>query len=445
MRYEFYASGALLLLAIGGGALAEEPRTAPSPNSNGNYVTRKDYDKLQKQMLEMKAELDAIKQDKVAARAEADQTADDIQKDIRTLHQDVLSLRPGFNSVLIAGDASFGWSHLKGSPSSFDAGFSPLILWELNDRLLFEGALDFALNTDGSGNSSTSVDLTIADLTYLVNDYLTVGGGLFVTPFGVYHNHFDPSWINKFPDDPLAFGGAANGGIAPGSSLGVFAEGGAPVGGPGKITYAIYAINGPRLITDDPNAAGSLDFSNFADNNDGKSFGGRIGYLPVPELEIGYSIQDGQAASHGLRHNVNALLQGVDVEYKRQIDPILGVLDLRAEYVFSHVDRATYGTGGTGGFGPLNFSNDRSGGYAQAAYRPTMVGNRYLKNVELALRYDWLFVPKSAPGGDFEQRWTFGVDYWVAPNAVFKIAYELDSKDVGTNTSGFLVQFGIGL
>ena len=38
-----------------------------------------------------------------------------------------------------------------------------------------------------------------------------------------------------------------------------------------------------------------------------------------------------------------------------------------------------------------------------------------------------------------------GVDYWLAPNAVFKVGYEFDEKKIGRRQNGFLAQFGFGL
>jgi len=53
--------------------------------------------------------------------------------------------------------------------------------------------------------------------------------------------------------------------------------------------------------------------------------------------------------------------------------------------------------------------------------------------------------PVQAPGGDTEQRYTFGIDYWLTPSAVLKVAYEIDTKKVGPDQDAFFVQFGIGL
>ena len=282
----------------------------------------------------------------------------------------------------------WGTPAAKGSPSSFNASLAPLILWRLNDRLLFEGAFDIGVsNADGSG--STSFELTIADISYIVNDYLTVGGGLFVAPFGVYHNHFDPPWINKLPDDPLVF---SDGGLAPGSIVGAFATGAVPVGSM-KFTYDFYVSNGARLITDDPGAAGSLDFGNYDDNNNAKSVGGRVSILPIPQLEIGYSFMVGDVNTRSEFKDVSAFLQAFDLEYRRDVQAIKGTIDLRTELVWSNVDKATYDPTGAPHFGPVGFRNHRNGGYVQAAYRPSLVTNKIVKNLEVVLRHDWLTSP----------------------------------------------------
>jgi phosphate-selective porin len=79
------------------------------------------------------------------------------------------------------------------------------------------------------------------------------------------------------------------------------------------------------------------------------------------------------------------------------------------------------------------------------AYRPSLVSDPILKKLEFVARYDAMFVPLKAPGGDHEQRWTLGVDYWISPAAVFKVAYEIDDKKAGDGANAFFIQLGLGL
>ncbi len=348
--------------------------------------------------------------------------------------------RGGLETLVIAGDAAVGFTTQKGSKSSFNAGVSPLFLWKPTDRFLFEAAFGIGVQTDDTNSSSTSFDLGLADASFIVNDYMLIGGGLFTTPFGRYHNHFDPPWINKFPDDPLAFGGSA---IAPPHAVGAFVRGAVPISTM-KVTYDFYVSNGPNLITSDPAAAGQLNFDEFSDLNNNKAVGGRIGFIPHPSVEMGYSVMSGQVNPDGFQ-TTYALLQAVDLNYHEAIDPLYGTVDFRAEWVWSNVDRATYDARGKLGFGPATFTNDRNGGYVQVLYRPTKSNIEYIRNLEFGARFDRVASPLAAPGGERENRYTLGVDYWFTPSIVLKTAYEIDHKKVGDNQNAFLVQLGIGL
>lgn len=164
----------------------------------------------------------ALKQERKVDQADADDRANEIEKIVKDAVAVAHENSAGEEHLLITGDASIGFVAQRGSPSTFEAGASPRFLWKFNDRLMFDAAFDFGVGRDGSGNESTSADLTIASATYILNDYLVVGGGLFVAPFAAYHRDFDPPWIKKLPDDPLVFG---DNGIAPGSVMGVFVGG----------------------------------------------------------------------------------------------------------------------------------------------------------------------------------------------------------------------------
>ncbi|HZL36287.1 MAG TPA: cytochrome c [Tepidisphaeraceae bacterium] len=365
---------------------------------------------------------------------------DELNRKIRGLQDQIRSAIPGTEHLVIAGDAAVGFTNQRNTDSTFSANVSPLILWQPTDRLLFEAAFGLGVSTDASSNSSTSVDLGVADATYVVNDYLLVGGGLFVVPFGQYHNHFDPPWINKLPDDPLVFGGN---GIAPISEVGVFARGAAPIGNM-KMTYDAYVTNGPQLITRDPAAAGSLNFSDYTDLNNGKAVGGRLGFLPVPQLETGYSFEYAQTAPDGFEH-AYALLQAVDLNWVQEVRPLGGVVTARTEWVWSEVANATYDPKGALGFGPTSFGNYRNGGYAELAYRPTLSGSHILQNLEFITRYNLLRTPLRSPGGEHEQAIEFGIDYWITPSVVLKAAYEVDDRKIGPSENAVFFQLGFGL
>ena len=415
-----------LVLAWAALTLAAAPALAEQPPDQSQWVSRQEYDAMkdgmQKRLDALTARLDAIE---ATAPTEHFDTLD---KDIASVKAQMAANNPGSTMFLFTGDAGVGFTNQKGSPNTFSAGFSPLFLFQINERLLVEAGLDIDLFNDPNGqNPGTDISLSLADISYEVCDQLTVGGGLFTIPFGRYHSHFDARWINKLPDDPLVFG---DGGIAPSTGVGVFAEGAAPVGKNSSLNYALYATNGPVLDTVNADTAGSLIFDNFQDSNNNKAVGGRVGFQPVPELEFGYSFMSAHPGTTGFKQ-VNAVLQAVDINYVHEVEALKGTVTARAEWVFSHVDRATYDPTGSEGFGPLTFNNDRSGGYVLLAYRPTKSTSEILKKTEFVLRYDRLDVSNAAPGGGREQRWTPGICYWIGPTTVVKVAYEFDQKQGG--------------
>ena len=433
------------LLILPALARAEEPAaTQPAVTRQEVEQLRQEQEAMRKELAQLRAERAATQPSAPTAGAAQPVTQDDmdeVDRKLRELRDDVHRALPGTEHFAILGDAAVGFESQRKNNSTFFAGVAPLFLWEPTDRLLFEAAMDIGINTDPDNNSSTSVDLTIADASFIVNDYLIVGGGLFVVPFGQYHNHFDPPWINKLPDDPLAFGDRA---IGPGSEVGIFARGAVPISTT-KLTYDVYVTNGPNLIVKDPAAAGSLNFDDFTDLNDSKAVGGRLGFLPVPNLEMGYSFEYAETAPSGFGQKVDALLQAVDLNYKQDVRQIAGTVHVMAEWIWSSVDRATYDSNGALGFGPLSYSNYRQGGYVTLAYRPSFVDNKIIRNLEFVTRYDTVRIPIRAPGGGNEQRVAFGIDYWLTPSAVLKVAYEIDDNKAGPDQNAFFVQFGIGL
>jgi hypothetical protein len=94
------------------------------------------------------------------------------------------------------------------------------------------------------------------------------------------------------------------------------------------------------------------------------------------------------------------------------------------------------------GVGPLTFSNNRNGGYVQLSYRPSRVNN-FLRDFEGVVRFDDLIQRKTPVGFD-EKRWTFGLDYWLTPSTVVKLAYEIDSRHGDENQNAIMLQVATG-
>ena len=132
------------------------------------------------------------------------------------------------------------------------------------------------LKTEDGGLRLTTTNLEIAQASYLLNDYMTIGAGRFLNPMNYFVERQHMGWVNKFPDKPLA----VYDGLLPESDLGVQLRGVIPIG-PTKLEYAAFVANAPDLITtfDDPTAVGMLDFGNTSNRGGHFTVGGHVGFI----------------------------------------------------------------------------------------------------------------------------------------------------------------------
>lgn len=420
---------------------------AADPSSAGGYVSRADYEKLKqetaemkKMMLQMQEQMSAMSkmQGSILSPAPIASGGKDmvptgsslatLQAEVDELKQKARQTFPGTTSFLLTGYGSAGFTAQHGHDSFFSASFNPIFLWKLSDRLLFEGELELELE-----GSETGLALEYAQASYLLNDYMTIGVGKFLNPTNYFVQNQHPAWINKLPDKPLA----VYDGLAPETMVGAQIRGAIPIGST-VVEYSVFGANAPRLITEgDIETLGTFEYNNF-DNEDGHiAFGGHVGFIPIPQLEIGYGIEHSTVGPRD--RAVNANIHSVDLNVTDDSEILKGLLTFRAQWVWSSVGSYTYATES----GPISFSNNRNGGYAQISYRPSRV-DHFVKDLEAVVRFD-LLNQRNAPGGYEERRWTVGLDYWLTPSTVFKAAYEWDSKSDGfPGQNSFMLQVATG-
>jgi hypothetical protein len=423
-------------------------------------VTKEEYNELKQEVEELKAMIRLLTEQSGKAPAkpaqptyqpqpvERTQPAGDpatslsLRREVQRTNQRIDDLEakslandPGESAFHVTGFALTRFNVPDGGDATFNTSISPLIIWKINDKLLFETEFEFELNT-ADGRADTEVVLDYADLQFLVNDNLTLGFGKFLTPFGLFSERLHPAWINKLPNAPLIRG---HEGLAPATSIGAYARGVIPFDDQ-KITYSFYVINGATLVdaVRDDGEFGSLDFNGFSAN---KAIGGRIGYLPVPQLELGTSFMYSETDSdNGL--NADSTLVGLDASYI--VDADVGLFDFRFEYVYSTTTDVTFDASGGVGVGPITFDNERDGLYAQAAFRPIHSSSDFFKNVEFVGRYDYLSTPSSAPEGGDRERFTLGVNYWFNSSTVLKVAVDNADYDGDETRQNFMVLMGVG-
>src|SRR5438874_734848 len=410
------------LLAIPYTMVGQEVATSPPPD----YVSRAEYDKLKAEHEAMKQELEALKtavrqmanvtapaapaegptktapESKQVVSAPSSQAVDELRQEVETLKTQVKETFPGSTKFLLAGYGTAGFTARSGEDPFFDAAFNALFLWKMTDRLFFEGELELEFE-----DNETTINLEVAQASYLLNDYMTIGVGRFLNPMNFFVERQHMNWVNKLPDKPLA----VYDGLFPESEMGGQLRGVIPIG-PTKLEYAAFVANAPGLITesDDFSEIGMLDFDNDANFGGHVAVGGHVGFIPIPQLEVGYGIQRAKVGPRD--HAVENILQSVDFNYVRDSPLLKGLINARAQWGWSHVDHFVYDTDGSQGFGPFSFNNNRNGGYAQIAYRPTHMNNDFIKNVEGVFRYYRLNQLNTQVGFD-EQRLMIGLNDWI--------------------------------
>ncbi|GMR25248.1 MAG: hypothetical protein BMS9Abin39_0532 [Ignavibacteria bacterium] len=342
--------------------------------------------------------------------------------------------------------------------AQFEIGFNPIFLWSIRKNMLFEGELEFELE-----DNSTNVALEYAQFLYIANAYITFGVGKFLSPNNIFAERYHPAWMNKLPNMPLGLSGHGGVQLVSGTQVGVQIRGGISAGS-SRIVYALYVSNGPTLNIDEgdtlggnlqkinaptdeggegghgPGATGTLAFHNIPDNNSNKAIGGRIGFVPFPELEIGYGFETARVGTDDTKYSdVRSLNNILDLSYVQDIKSIAGRVDVKSQVTFLNVDNQ--------GTGLLNYENNSTAWYAQLAYQPYYIKNSFLKNLEVVARYEQIDLPKEAELNTDKNRITVGLNYWINHSTVIKFSYgsiTSEHEDEDETESLYVFQVAMG-
>ena len=422
-------------------------------------VTREEFQKFVDQLQNLAAENAQIKAANVEIRAENADLKKEIAKvkpsaitemveteldkyvtldEFKAIKDGVTASNPGTTKFLMTGSAVTTFTAPNNSSSQFTAEFDPIFLWKMSENLSFEA--EVPITADGS------VELEYADIAYVANDYLTIQAGKIKSPFGIYNMRFDPPWMNKLVDPPMISDDGADG-IVPHEQVGLMGIG-AVDAGPTKIRYAGFVSNGLQVDQSTPATYGQLIKANNADNNNNKGIGGRIGFLPMPCVELGASAEYSSNVFNKGGPGAFGRVLGLDLSMNRDFDELMGTIDFKAEFASSKVGANTYQLATATPSTAVVLNNRRSGSYAQMAYRPTKIDQKWVKNLEAAFRYDHLSNPKVSadmpPDALFQRqshdRWTVGLNYYLEPSTVLKADFERD--DHGARV--FTLQYAIG-
>jgi hypothetical protein len=331
----------------------------------------------------------------------------------------------------ILGDAEFQYSKTSGQHGAFlFADFAPIFLYRDGEKVLFEAGFDFALqnNAPGSPGATTTIDLSFAQLDYLMNDYVTLVAGAMVLPLGTYSER-TAGWLNKIPDDPLPRD------LLPGAGVGAQLRGAVPLGEAGELlNYSVWGVNGPSSADGSGNA-GALDLGgnvgqrsdNTVANLHGHPSGGaRVGWFmpfkPHYDVELGVSGQSGEWDDAG-SHLWSAVVGDASVHLGSSFE-------VKGEYIHSW-----YGSDDLGEIRP-------EGWWVQAGYKVAGLNLDLplINNIELINRYDSIHDGL----GTQTRRYTVGYIYYLSNTLLFEGDYEFVRSNDPTQKDRFVFQLSYG-
>ena len=319
------------------------------------------------------------------------------------------------NSLMhMAGYADVGYIKKEGEDGSFVVGtFSPIFHYQYRDTVMMEAELEFEVGEDGE----TEIALEYMTIDWFLNDYSVLVAGKFLSPIGQFRQNLHPSWINKLVSAPPGFG---HDGAAPVSDLGFQVRGGFPMGSM-RANYAVYVANGPEINAEFEDGEYELDgvaAEGFGADVDGeKTYGGRIGILPIASVEIGLSFVTGMATVTNIESDDETVAGPITGETPRDYDVIgadfvwfTGNMSLRGEYVKTEVGEAVTGV-------TASEAAEWTTWYTQIAYR--LPDTKW----EGVLRY----TDYDSPHASVDQKQTaIGVNYLVTNNFIAKLTHELN-------------------
>jgi hypothetical protein len=346
---------------------------------------------------------------------------------------------------MLRGYAHSGLEIIEDENSFVGGSFNPIFLWQQSDKLLFETELEIELE-DGE----TIVNLEYADMSYFINDYVTLRLGKFLIPFGTFNERIHPRWINRLPSNPLGYSHDEQ--VGPRSQVGIELRGAAQIYNGSGINYSIYLVNGPNLNDGDHEAeeAGMLHYDNFSDNNQNKALGGRIGLLPLDDssLEIGFSGQFGKVGDSDSEYeDISAALFSADLSYVRRMNFLKSMLDIKAQWNRVIVDDAYYNSEENQNE-TYTFENVSDAYYGQISLKPAFVSNNFINHLEFVARFSELKFPEEAAWGGEKSQLTFGLNYWIDWRTVIKFGYQtleiINEETSSDKINSFLIHWSIG-
>ena len=338
-----------------------------------------------------------------------------------------------FHGFLVSGYGSAGYdaSFLDGAtPNQFSASLSPVLLFQIRDRFLFESELEFEIE-----EGVTATSLEYAEVLYALSNNVTVGAGKFLLPFNVFSERLHPTWINKMTGPPAIYGGHHG---TPGpadpllpllSDFGVQVRSAFDLGSWWYGTAVAYVTQGPQLMEEEPDTAADghaipeLAFgSSVEDNNEQKLVGARVGLGFAPYFEVNLSGMTGAYDPDG--RDFSAL--GVHLEVRHR------GFELHGEYTRTATELEPEVPG------EAAETARRSGYFVQL--------ERRFGDVEPIIRWSQILAGKTEDATVTEpgHQIGLGLAFWLTPSVVLKGEYQVNREEIEIDNDRFALQWAFG-
>src|SRR5688572_23758064 len=332
-------------------------------------------------------------------------------------------LLENFNSENEAGAGSAPTTRLDFLRAILYAGY------RFNDKFLFNSEIEV--------EHANEIWVEFAYLDYLVNENLTVRGGMLLLPLGL---------VNEF-HEPTVFLGAKRPDTEQRILPTTWRENGAGIlGSAGMLTYRAYVTNGL-------NGAGFTSAGLRGGRQRGiqaraanLAFSGRLDVTPIPGVFAGVGVYNGGSGQE------QVVLDGEAIDLGTTVAEVHGQAQIRGFDVRALFARATLDDAGPASLAlrlPLAspLAETMQGGYVQVGYD---VLSQFASGVAVTpyLRYEQVdtqheipaaFVRDLARDGEFT---TLGVDLKPIPNVVIKTEYQWITNAAGTGRNQFNLNLG---
>lgn len=332
-------------------------------------------------------------------------------------------LLENFNSENEAGAGSAPTTRLDFLRAILYAGY------RFNDKFLFNSEIEV--------EHANEVWVEFAYLDYLVNENLTVRGGMLLLPLGL---------VNEF-HEPTVFLGAKRPDTEQRILPTTWRENGAGIlGSAGMINFRAYVTNGLRgaAFTSAGVRGGRQRGSNALAAN--LAFSGRVDVTPVPGIFAGFGLYNGGSGQEQVVVAGDRLDLGTTIGEVHAQAQMRG-FDVRALFARASVDDAGAASRALNLPTGAPIAERMQGGYLQAGYN---VLSQFSTPVAVTpyVRYEHIDTQHRVPTGftrDLSRDGllkTLGVEVKPIPNIVVKTDYQWITNEAGTGRNQFNVNLG---